>query len=221
MNIAICDDNPDFIAEFEIYLENMNIDELDYNFFYCGEDLVALYENNQADFDAVFLDMEMDGINGIETANRIRKYDRHVIIVFVTNYTHYMQQSFECQPFRFIIKPLSQDEVNKVIELIRRKINDEQTTLVFYEKREMVRLYCEEIIYFESKSHYIIIHTRDHIYQKYKSITDLYDSLNKNMFYRIHNSYIINLNYVCRIMEHGVELYYCDRTLPVSHRDLY
>ena len=100
MNIAICDDNNDYINTLENYIDDLKVKNLEHDVFYSGEELLNEYKNNEANYDAIFMDMEMGELDGIETANLIRQYDRHVIIVFVTSHKKYMQRSFQCMPFR-------------------------------------------------------------------------------------------------------------------------
>jgi len=90
MKIAVCDDNREYLNIMsgeirEIYGSNAELDV-----FLKGEDLISA-TNQKNSYDIIFLDMEMDGISGIETANIIRKSDEQVIIIFVTSYSKYMQ----------------------------------------------------------------------------------------------------------------------------------
>ena len=114
MNIAICDDNQQYINQTEEYFSKVGDKNINHDAFYSGEELVKAYENGFGDYDVIFLDMEMGGLTGIETANIIRKQDKHVIIVFVTSHTKYMQECFECSPFRFLIKPVAEQDMLKV-----------------------------------------------------------------------------------------------------------
>ena len=102
---------------------------------------MSKYENQEADYDAIFLDMEMGKLGGIETANKIRETDKYVIIVFVTSHTKYMKECFQCEPFRFLIKPINTDEINKVIKEIAIRLSQERKTFVFSEKRNIIRLF--------------------------------------------------------------------------------
>lgn len=106
VNIAICDDNIEHISALEKYLFEISNVKIECDAYLSGESLVDAYKNNIERYDVVFLDMEMRELNGIETANLIREFDEHIIIVFVTSHSEYMKESFQCQPFRFVEKPL-------------------------------------------------------------------------------------------------------------------
>jgi len=216
VNIAICDDSTEYTNIMETYLESMKIPGLDIDVFYSGEELVKSYENNGAVFDAVFLDMEMGELDGIETANRIRQIDKHVIIVFVTSHTKYMLRSFECSPFRFLVKPVEFDEVEKVMTDVLKKLSEERTTFVFTENRNKIRLFCDDIIYFECQAHYIYIHTKDTIHKICKTMAELIESIDANTFIQVHKSFVINLNHIREIRESEVILYNSNKIIPIS-----
>ena len=101
MKIAICDDNMKYINTVEDYLDKMKSSKIDHDVFMSGEELLREYERNEADYDAIFLDMEMTGLDGIETANIIRQFDKNVIIVFVTSHKKYMHVVFNACLFDF------------------------------------------------------------------------------------------------------------------------
>ena len=90
MRIAICDDNNDYINTIENYIERLKTPATEWDPYESGENLVFAYTDNNERYDVIFLDMEMKELNGIETANKIRDIDEHVIIVFITSYTEYM-----------------------------------------------------------------------------------------------------------------------------------
>lgn len=177
MNIALCDDNKEYIAVLEKYILDKGFSDMTCDVFYSGEELVQVYTKGGGNYDVIFLDMEMGELNGIETANIIRKMDKHVIIVFVTSHTKYMQNCFGCSPFRFLVKPVSNEDFDRVFSDIEKKISEEQTTFIFTENRSKIRLFCEDIIYFECQAHYIYIHTKDKIHKICKTMSELCNSI--------------------------------------------
>lgn len=215
LTLAICDDSMNYINTLEDY-----IDEIDasvyYDVFQSGEELLHAYENNDFRYDAILLDMEMRVLDGIETANRIREIDKYVIIVFITSHTKYMQRSFECEPFRFLVKPISSADIKKLFSEISSKLSRTRTTFVFSENRNIVRLFCDDIIYFESQSHIVWVNTKDTKYKTCIPLSEVYKKLDPEMFFRVHKSFVINLNSIKEIRESDVILYGCDKAIPVS-----
>lgn len=219
MKIAICDDCAEYIRIVEGYLDEMKIPELDYDIFVNGEELVSSYENGVADYDAIFLDMELGGIDGIQAANRIREKDTDVIIVFITNYMKYMQQSFECCPFRFLIKPIDIGEFRKVFDAVCAKLSDEPKVLVFQENKKRTRIYCSDIIFFESSSHWMLIYTRDgNIHKVRKTMNELFQIVPSNEFVTVHRSFAVNLEHIYQISQTDVVMHGYGSPIPVSKK---
>lgn len=99
MNIAICDDNVNFVNWLEeIVLHAPH--EVD--IFLDGGELLSYIDKSRSSYDTIFLDIEMNGLNGIETAKKIRKNNQNVLIIFVTEYQEYVYDVFEVLPFRFL-----------------------------------------------------------------------------------------------------------------------
>lgn len=218
MKIAICDDNMEYIRILEDYFFKLDISANEIDAFESGEDLIKMYTLSDSLYDVIFLDMEMSGINGIETANIIRKYDRHVIIIFVTNHTQYMQKSFECNPFRFLIKPLSFDDIKHAMDEVTLKLSEERKTFVFSENRSKIRLFCEDIILFENRSHWVYIYTKDKEYKIFSSVKQLLENIDNKTFSRVQRSYIVNLAYVKEISADRVMLYNYNNPISIGRK---
>ncbi len=217
MRIAICDDNLDYITTIEGYIDELNLPEVEYDVFTRGEELVEAYKEEEANYDALFLDMEMGNLDGIETANLIRSFDRQVIIVFVTSYKQYMQKSFQCMPFRFLLKPVSLEEFKKTFKEVMKKIDDFPETVIFLEKKKRTRLYCSDIVFFESSSHWILIHTTEgKIHKMRKSMSELLSIIEKSTFLRVHRAFAVNLSHIHQIAEKEIMMNYCTKSIPLS-----
>lgn len=218
VKIAICDDEKIYINQIEQIFDKVTDSEIDYDVFMNGEEIVSRYERYEADYDAIFLDMDMGELDGIRTANRIREIDKYVIIVFVTSHTKYMKECFQCEPFRFLVKPIDTDEINKAIKDIFAKLSQERKTFIFSENRNKVRLFCDSIIYFESKAHYLYIHTNDTEYKTTQPINKLEKVIDKDVFSKVHKSFIINLGYVKKIKGSEIYLYGTDTIIPIGRK---
>ena len=201
MYIAICDDNFEYVNTIENYFDIMGKQRPNYDIYNSGEELLSAYKKNSANYDAIFLDLEMGGMDGIETANSIRQFDKHVIIVFISVHTQYMKRCFECTPFRFLHKPVSYEDITNALKDIRIKLNEEKTTFVFSENREKIRLFCEDILYFESRSHLLIINTKEKQYKIHKTLSELCNITSDEIFCRVHNSFVVNLGWIKEVRD--------------------
>ena len=197
-------------------MDKLGVSNLNRDVFYNGEQLVTAYKEHSTNYDAIFLDIEMDKLNGIETANLIREFDEHVIIIFITSHTKYMKESFKCQPFRFLEKPIDFDELKSVYEDVCRKLSKKRKIFAFSENKKKVRLFCNDIIYCESQGHWTWIHTKDEKYKICKSMNDVHEQLDKDMLFRVHKSFVVNFHYIKSIKETNIELYHCEKNVPIS-----
>ncbi len=207
INIAICDDNIEHINILEKYLFEISSVKIECDVYQSGESLVEAYKNNVERYDVVFLDMEMNELNGIETANIMREFDEHIIIIFVTSHTEYMRESFKCSPFRFLLKPIDVDELKTVVYDMSKKLLEKRNVYAFSDNKTKVRLFCDDIIYLESQDHWIWIYTKEKTYKVCKSLSEIHEQLGNMMFCRVHKSFVINFHYIKTIKENDVRLY--------------
>lgn len=223
MRIAICDDSLEYIKTIESYFDEIRSDEIqfDYDTYNNGESLLEKYKDKDRNYDIILLDMEMTGIDGIETANIIRRYDKKCLIIFITSYSHYALKSFECHPFDFLIKPISFEKFRKILSSAYNYLSEISETFTFQQNKKTVRLLYGEILYFENKSHWIYIYTRDTEYKIYMSFKQLLKELNSDMFILIHNSYIVNINHIRSIDSANLTLDVSDIMLPISRSKKY
>lgn len=217
IKIAVCDDNTDYLNTVEDYLEKIGSKMVNYDIYMSGEELIAAYENNNTSYDAIFLDMEMGELDGIETANYIRQIDKYVIIIFVTSHQKYMQSSFQCMPFRFLIKPINFSDFEEVFREVCIKLDDDPETFIFLENKKRTRIFCSDIIFFESSAHSILIYTRDgKVHKTRKSIKELMGTIEKSTFVRVHRAFVVNLRYIHKISELEVIMHHYEQSIPVG-----
>lgn len=216
IRIAICDDNQEYVAIVKEYLNNLNISRMDYDVYFSGEELIASYQISPTKYDVILLDMEMQGLNGIETANLIRQVDDQVIIIFITNYSEYMKESFQCEPFRFLIKPLVFSEIESAFQAIVKKLSKKRNTVVFEQNKTKVRLYCDDIIVCESQGHWTWIYTKENVYKVCRSLSEFYKLLDETAFVQPHKSFVINMQYIKYIKGKDIVLYHFSRAIPIS-----
>lgn len=108
MRLALVDDDAEICSLLRAYVQRYNTEygtSISTYDFTRGSDLLHNYERGV--FDVIFLDIEMPGINGMETATQIRRIDDAVALVFVTHLAQFAVQGYEVQASDYIIKPLS------------------------------------------------------------------------------------------------------------------
>lgn len=217
MRIALCDDNIDWLNVEKQYIECLDDSSLIYDTFESGEALMNMYRKKGCIYDIVFLDMEMKCLDGINTANMIRSLDRRVLIIFVTSHKKYMQKSFECFPFRFLLKPLDFKEFKATFLKAINSIEEDRQALAFNEGRDIIRVLYEDIMFIQSIDHRICIKTVDKVYQTYTySMTEIQDKLNDNRFVKVHKSYIVNISYIEKISNRAVTMREYNHDIPIG-----
>lgn len=218
VRIALCDDNKDWLDTEVQYINYINDSSLAFDTFSSGEELINKYKSCGCIYDAVLLDMEMNHLDGINTANIIRLMDRCVLIVFVTSHKKYMQKSFECLPFRFLLKPIDFNEFKDIILKLINAVEEDKQALVFNEGRDVIRLLYEEIIFIQSIDHRICIKTVDKVYQTYTfNMSDIQSKLSDNRFVKVHKSYIINISHIQKIASKNVIMRGYNHEIPIGN----
>lgn len=211
IDIAICDDDIKVTSSIENILykivEEMNI-YLNIDIFYDGSTLVSHCKNSGKKYDLIYLDIEMKAMNGILAAKEIRKVDNGVILIFISNYDSYLKELLEIEPFRFLDKPVDEKNFKNYFLKALQKMNDINDSFSFKYQKEFYRIKYRDIIYFESRKRIINVITKDEDYQFYGKLNDIEKMISEKHtgFLRIHQSYLINLQYVKRMAYSYIEL---------------
>ena len=116
MEIAICDDDKVIREQIRGLIKQQRADAA-VALYESGEELLAC----KRQFDLVFLDIQMKGKNGIETARMLQKTGEDTILVFVTECKEYVFDAFDVGAFHYLLKPLSEKKFAEVLEKAVRK----------------------------------------------------------------------------------------------------
>lgn len=205
ISIAICDDEEihrkNLCHYLSLVLKNKSYKVLE---FCSGEDLI---ENYPSSIDILLLDVQMTGINGLDTAREIRKFDTNVNIIFTTAIIDFIQQGYEVKAFRYLLKPINYDEFSRnLLECINEieESNENYLTIKENDSSEIIRVPINNILYVETYSRHILIHTDTKTYKTRESINNIEEYLGNIYFYRCHRSYLININKVKSIKQNSV-----------------
>jgi len=150
-------------------------------------------------FDVILLDVEMDAMNGIELARKIREKDQQVVIAFLSNQKEYVFEGYEVQAVRYLLKPMEYDSFCKVMKAAVQNQQTEKKAVVVMAGGELRKVYQQEIRYIEAVGHYIHIHIKQEEIVSKIPLANLYQQLDVKQFVYIHRSYVVNLQYVIQI----------------------
>ena len=208
INIAICDDDKNYINEIIQYLNNCSWkrnNSFVYHTFYCGE---ALLESKQY-FDFIILDIEMDKVSGIEVKEIFYNRNNQSRIIFLTNYEEYMSDSFEKNVYGYI----SKDVLHKMDIPLNKIFKELLEHRLIKISEDIIDLY--EVYYVKADGPYINIHTNGS-YEVYRmTLKDFANKIHNSNFIRIHKSYLINMRYINEINNKFLILDN-DERLPIS-----
>ena len=119
MNIAICEDELIYATGMQIaiqtWVQSRNYTDIQILLYSSAEDLWDDWERGKV-FDALFLDIEFQHMSGFELAQRIRCADPNIPIIFVTNSNRYLIQGYEVSAYRYLLKPIRQEEISACLD---------------------------------------------------------------------------------------------------------
>lgn len=217
MKIAICDDDTITCEMLETIIDNYckkNQIQACCEVFLNAEDLL---QHSEAKYLVYFLDIEMEGINGLELANTIRESNDDAIIIFVTSHKELMQEAFEVLAFHFILKPFSEAEVERIFEKAMSYINRKKDRFFYKIGKSMHSVLAKDIIYIENRGRKLLLHTKVGQEKCYLNMKDTMEQLDRNLFAQIHVSFIVNMEQIKTIEKNKVELHTGEK-LPISRK---
>lgn len=210
LKIAICDDEKVFRAEMDKKLQHIaggKQIEVEHSIYEEAEALLHAVIQGEK-FDLIFLDIEMGKQNGISIAKQLRAYDRHVLLIYVSGYEHYIKDSFQVQPFRFLCKPVNDVELEQCWCDAYREITTHDVYFRYVYNRVHYKMKIQEILYFESNRRKITLHTEKGEFETYDKLDEIERKIKKSNgnFLRIHKSYLVNYKHIQRLGYDFVEL---------------
>ena len=214
LRIAVCDDDEAALHRTMELLRNYNKKEIQTDAYSSGEALLAAGKK----YDILLLDIDMDGLDGIETARRIREADKEVKLIYVTNYSDYTIFAFAVHAFAYLLKPLKQDELfAQLDEALCYGISMKEQELEFQTREGIVRVTSSKIMYFEYWNRQVILHTAEHLWHMKRRITEVAQEMEKYGFVMPHKSFVVNLYAVQSI--HNYEILLTDGSrIPLSQK---
>lgn len=185
------------------------------HYYHNSEEFFFGFEDHQ-DCDAIFLDVEMPGLNGFEIAKRIREYNQHVMIVFITAYPQYAIQGYEVFALDYILKPISQTSINSILDKISSLKKRIVPTFIFETEEGSRVIELDDICVVEAMGRESIIHLLNEELIVKEGFSTLNEKLG-NTFIPIHRSYSINLNNLQQYTKEDI-LMDNGKTYPISRR---
>lgn len=209
--IGICDDEKSTCAQMEEMVEQCLKQqglEGEIDVFFSGEELKAYYSKKNQ-FDRLFLDIELPGLNGVEVGQYVRREleDETADIVYISSKTQYAMQLFQCRPLDFLVKPVTYCAVNRVMELMIKRAGLRKELFEYSCNRSVRKIQIRNIMYFfsENKRIHMVLNTGEEQCFNGK-LDEIIEKLPSSGFLRIHKSYLINHDYVTEYLPNQVKM---------------
>lgn len=161
--------------------------------FYSGRELLQSSET----FDIIFLDIIMGGLDGMKTAQIVRKKSYDKLLVFMSASRDYVFDAYDVEAFQYLVKPIEEQKLKNVLQkAVRKTEKRSQAFIIISRERQNKKLFLDDIYYFEIRGRMIDVHGVSGVFSYYGQIGALEQELREKGFFRCHKSYLINLKYV-------------------------
>lgn len=212
--IALCDDEmSDLLQEKELVLSILpsvsNTIKWNIETFTSSKEML---DSNKI-YNMIFLDVEMDGLNGIKTAEALHKKNPTSLIFFVTHHEDYMDEALDNYAFRFWTKPINEVRLFNSIQMAIKKICMYKKSISITVSKKTIKILLRDIIYIYHNHRYTYVVTINETIKTYDTFQSVVAQLTDEYFVEIHASCCVNLNFVSDynknsiICEHNGQIY--------------
>ncbi len=205
LKICLVEDDITYRKKFTDYLnryESENHEKILISVFTNGKDAV---DNYTAEYDILFMDIEMPYMDGMTAAANIRKIDKEVIIIFITNMPQFAIKGYTVDALDYVLKPITyfsfMQRINRaLLKMKNRKVN----FIILTNKTGIDKIEESKITYIEVFNHDLVYHTTNQNYSSKGSISKIEKNIKSKAFFRCNKCYLVNLEYIKSI--HGYDV---------------
>lgn len=178
-------------------------------------DGVQFLTDYKANFDVVFMDIEMPYRDGLKVSAALREVDPSVCLVFITNMRQYAIKGYDVQAFDFIVKPVTYEvfefHFKRVLEKVKRNTKSE---IIISNQSSRKRVSVRDIDYVEVVNHKVLFHLGDKTIESWSPLYKVAEELEKYGFALCNSCYLVNLSHVKYVQDNTV--YVADAQLKIS-----
>ena len=200
IKIAILEDEKAAAKKLTTFFDRYTAEHPDVEFDITHfNDGLSLLDNYRDHYDVFLLDIQMPGINGMETAHRIREIDSEVMIIFVTNMVEYAVEGYDVRAFDFILKPVTYAAFLPKLERILRAIaiHKDAVMVKLKMKEGMQWVSSNDILYLEVSNHDVFLRlSNGTILRQPGPLSKFEKSLETVSFARNNACYLVNLKHI-------------------------
>ena len=197
VRIAIVEDETESCETLRGYLDQYRRErgcEMKVSAFSDGADIADDY---RPEYDIIFMDIQMAGLDGMTAAERIRAADPEVILIFITQLAQFAIRGYAVEALDYLLKPVSYyafaQRLDRAMGRIRKKA---ARYLMLQVKGGVRKVNISDIRFIESRGHTMLVHMKDEVQESSATMADLETALREYDFCRANKGYLINLAYV-------------------------
>lgn len=217
IRFAIIDDETEVANKLTSYIDKyfqINNCQCEVKFFDTASKLL---ENYHFDFDAIFMDINMPGVDGMSATKELRRLDKNVKIIFVTSLAQYAIKGYEVNAFDFVVKPVNYYtfamKLDRFMENYREK---EEASIIIKANNSFIKTPVSDIKYIEVSDHKLIVHTISNDFETYDTLSNYLNLLKNEPFSLCNRCYLVNLKYVNKVNKDAV--YIGNNCIQMSRR---
>ncbi len=207
LGIAVFDDEKiivDYVGE--LIKENLDVNAKIYKYTKLEEFKGDCKKGILQKINAIYIDIKIDSLNGIEIAQRIQQENPKIKIIYMTAYSQYSEAIFKTKPTYLLLKPIKKEQIKKSLERALQEEKQNKNIKTFNIKGKIFNIEVEKIKYIESNKRVVIIYEEDIKRRIYGKLDEIEEMLSSN-FVRCHQSYIVNLEHVRELNTHEFVLH--------------
>lgn len=196
MRIAICDIDKAFLSHLKkIVYRYAELNRLDIvaDCYLSGESVL----DRSTYYNIIFLGYELVGMNGLETAVKLRENKINSSIIFISDYTDFVFDAFKVEAFRFLPKASDETELFAVLDDFFGKLGHDYPLWIKSED-DVVCLNTGDIYYVEADNKHCRIHLKDEVLSCNRTMARVYNVLPQNHFSKTNRAFVVNLNHISR-----------------------
>lgn len=214
MKIALVDDEKEYLNQMADYcweFGKQNNLHFEFSGFMDGESFMESFKKGA--FSIVFMDIYMEGMDGIETARKLREKDSECILVFLTSSQDFMPDAFSCHAFEYITKPFTKTRVWQVLRDALKVMPPVSRFIEIVSGRKTIPVFLTDILSVVSDGHYLEISLTDGtVLRSRMTAGELLRLTNHDpRFLSVNKGIILNADYIreiennCCTLENGAK----------------
>lgn len=200
LSVAICDDLEEERVQIVRLMQNYSRRhgiEWTIELFDSGAAFLTAMQPGR--WDIVLLDIYMPGMNGVETARRLREQDSECLLIFFTTSNEHGIVSYELRASDYLVKPVTQKALDAAIDWCLYEQRDRFRVIQVRSEWENIEIPLSDIQYIEIQRHTALIYTDGRIIKTPRGMNSLEEEIASEDFLRCHRSFLVNMRHVCRI----------------------